>query len=106
MGLRHLVVVDGELSAVGIITRADMNEHTLHHYWEEEGDLTYLPTSPYSITYHFSPEPLPLMKARGCMHLAGGERESYWQYKQITLVSLHQLTPFTAYLSSLRCFAR
>ena len=38
MGLRHLVVVDGELGVTGIITRADMNEHTLHHYWEEEGE--------------------------------------------------------------------
>lgn len=36
MGLRHLVVVDGELGAVGIITRADMNEHRLAHFWHEE----------------------------------------------------------------------
>eukprot|EP01034_Spumella_vulgaris_P021794 gene21794-27863_t len=38
MGLRHIVVVDGELMVVGIVTRADMNEHRLKHYWEEEGE--------------------------------------------------------------------
>ena len=37
MGLRHIVVVDGELRATGIITRANMNEHHLKDYWEEEG---------------------------------------------------------------------
>jgi CBS-domain-containing membrane protein len=36
MGLRHLPIIDGELRVVGIITRADMNEHRLHHYWTEE----------------------------------------------------------------------
>ena len=36
MGARHLVVVDGELAAVGVITRADMNEHRLAHFWHEE----------------------------------------------------------------------
>ena len=36
MGARHLVVVNGELGAVGIITRADMNEHRLAHFWHEE----------------------------------------------------------------------
>lgn len=36
MGFRHLVVVDGELMVVGIITRADMNEHRLAHFWHEE----------------------------------------------------------------------
>jgi hypothetical protein len=38
MGLRHLIVVDGDLAVVGIVARADLNEHTLHHYWEEEGE--------------------------------------------------------------------
>lgn len=30
-------MVDGELQVKGIITRADMNEHRLAHYWEEYG---------------------------------------------------------------------
>jgi chloride channel 7 len=38
MGLRHICIVDGEMSVVGIITRSDMNEHRLKHYWEEEGE--------------------------------------------------------------------
>lgn len=33
-----MVVVDGELTVVGMITRSDMNEHALKHYWEEAGD--------------------------------------------------------------------
>jgi len=36
MGVRHLIVVDGELKVVGVITRSDMNEHHLQHYWQEE----------------------------------------------------------------------
>ena len=36
MGMRHVVVVDGELKVVGIITRTEMNEHHLAHYWKEE----------------------------------------------------------------------
>lgn len=36
MGCRHVVVVDGELYVVGIITRSDMNEHHLAHYWQEQ----------------------------------------------------------------------
>ena len=36
MGLRHIVVVDGDLFVVGMITRTDMNEHRLAHYWQEE----------------------------------------------------------------------
>lgn len=37
MGLRHLPIVDGELNVVGMITRADMNEHKLHEYWHHQG---------------------------------------------------------------------
>jgi hypothetical protein len=42
MGARHLVVVDGELGAVGIITRADMNEHRLAHFWHEEVTIMFM----------------------------------------------------------------
>ena len=36
MGFRHLVVVDGNLFVVGMITRSDMNEHHLEHIWHSE----------------------------------------------------------------------
>ena len=36
MGFRHLVVVDGNLFVVGMITRSDMNEHRLEHFWQSE----------------------------------------------------------------------
>jgi hypothetical protein len=36
MGLRHIVVVDGDLFVKGIITRSDMNEHRLEHFWHAE----------------------------------------------------------------------
>ncbi len=32
------MVVDGELAVKGMITRSDMNEHRLEHYWHEEGE--------------------------------------------------------------------
>eukprot|EP00981_Chlorochromonas_danica_P015383 scaffold11846_cov149-Ochromonas_danica.AAC.14 len=38
LGLRHLIVVDGELLVKGIITRSDLDEHRLEHYWHEEGE--------------------------------------------------------------------
>jgi len=38
MGMRHVVIIDQEMRVSGIITRADMNEHHLHHFWEEEGE--------------------------------------------------------------------
>lgn len=38
MGLRHLPVVDGELKVVGIITRTNLTERSLHHIWETQGD--------------------------------------------------------------------
>jgi hypothetical protein len=38
MGLRHLIVVDGDLQVKGIITRYDMDEHRLKHFWEEQGE--------------------------------------------------------------------
>ena len=41
MGLRHIVVVDGELFVRGVITRTEMNEHHLKHFWEEEVRVTH-----------------------------------------------------------------
>lgn len=35
MGMRHVVVVNGELQVVGIITRSEMNEHHLANFWKE-----------------------------------------------------------------------
>lgn len=38
MGLRHLPVVDGELKVVGMITRNNLTERSLHHIWKVHGD--------------------------------------------------------------------
>ena len=47
--MRHLAVVDGELKVVGMITRNNLNEHHLKHYWENEVRLLALP-SPLATT--------------------------------------------------------
>jgi len=38
MGLRHLVVVDGDHLVTGMITRHDITEHRLEHHWFREGE--------------------------------------------------------------------
>jgi chloride channel 7 len=38
LGLRHVVIIDGELRVTGMITRTEMNEHHLAHYWAAKGE--------------------------------------------------------------------
>lgn len=55
MGFRHLVVVDGNLFVVGMITRSDMNEHHLEHIWHSEVCM-YVPIGtslPDSVQYTY-----------------------------------------------------
>jgi hypothetical protein len=49
MGMRHVIVVDGNLFIVGMITRSDMNEHRLEHFWEQE--VLFLAS--FTINSHF-----------------------------------------------------
>ena len=77
MGYRHMVVVDGELTVVGMITRSDMNEHTLHHYWEEAGEQMQndmkVDTLPPAIVYEIRP-PAPHKDLLGGVGGPGGMR--------------------------------
>jgi len=61
MGYRHMVVVDGELTVVGMITRTDMNEHSLHHFWEESSEQLQndmkVDTLPPAIVYEIRSPP-------------------------------------------------
>jgi len=36
LGLRHLIVLDGDHRVIGIVTRKDITEHRLEHHWFHE----------------------------------------------------------------------
>lgn len=36
MGLRHLIVLDGDHRVIGMISRKDITEHRLSHHWNRE----------------------------------------------------------------------
>jgi len=81
MGYRHLVVVDGELTVVGMITRSDMNEHTLKHYWEEAGEQMQndmkVDTLPPAIVYEIkAPKSEAASAAQGGMRSRSGSAQS------------------------------
>lgn len=38
IGLRHLLVVDGQLCVIGMVTRKNLAEEYLHDHWEHEGN--------------------------------------------------------------------
>jgi len=38
LGLRHLIVLDGDHRVIGIVTRKDITEQRLEHHWFHEGD--------------------------------------------------------------------
>jgi len=68
MGFRHLVVVDGNLFVVGIITRSDMNEHRLEHFWHSEKEQMQkemtIDTLPTAIAYEVKQNVLPEFRSR------------------------------------------
>lgn len=74
MGARHLVVVDGELGAVGIITRADMNEHRLAHFWHEEVTIMWKYWAAYAHNATSSSLPSPTHHLYACLDQYRGSR--------------------------------
>ena len=82
MGYRHMVVVDGEFTVVGMITRSDMNEHTLKHYWEEAGEQMQndmkVDTLPPAIVYEIkSAKPEPPIGGAGMRSRSGSVQSDH-----------------------------
>jgi hypothetical protein len=57
MGLRHLVVLDGEHRVTGILTRHDLTEHRLEHHWFHEGDhmQKFIVVDPANVSHYIEP---------------------------------------------------